>query len=213
MRKDCDSEVCSPFRHIPCFSLVPDKNPWLVQARVNRGVLSMKLDTGSMADVIDLPGLQTLCYQREDLSPSFTVLVTFSKHRLHPIGILHTTLTANGCTIPVDIEVLESCPRAIMGISTARRLGLVPGSTKVDKMSLDFPDAVSKFISLYSTPVGLEIDHAVRPHADRPRTVPLSLRPKVEAELQQMIRDGIIEKRVASTPWVSPMLVRVKLDG
>ena len=55
-----------------------------------------------------------------------------------------------------------------MGISTARRLGLVPGSTKVDKMSLDFPDAVSKFISLYSTPVGLEIDHAVRPHADRP---------------------------------------------
>jgi len=59
----------------------------------------------------------------------------------------------------------------------------------------------------------LHIDPEVRPVAQNPRRVPYGLRDKVEAEILNLQKQGIIEPVEGPTPWVSPLVIVPKPSG
>ena len=61
--------------------------------------------------------------------------------------------------------------------------------------------------------VKVHIDEHVPPVAKSPRRIPFHMRQKVSEALDQLGRDGIIEKVVDATPWVSPLVVIPTKDG
>ena len=58
--------------------------------------------------------------------------------------------------------------------------------------------------------VDLHVDHTVTPVAQCHRRIPFSVRPKLEAELEKLIGDDIIEKVEEPTSWVSPVVITPK---
>ena len=60
----------------------------------------------------------------------------------------------------------------------------------------------------------MHIDKRVPPVAQTTRRTPFHLRGKVEKEIQQLLRDDIIEEVTnESTPWVSPIVTPPKKNG
>ena len=58
--------------------------------------------------------------------------------------------------------------------------------------------------------VDLHVDPAVTPVAQPHRRVPFSVRPKLEAELEKLLEDDVIEKVEEPISWVSPVVITPK---
>lgn len=58
--------------------------------------------------------------------------------------------------------------------------------------------------------VDLHVDRTVTPVPQPHRRIPFSIRPKLEAELERLIRDDVIEKVEEPTSWVSPVVITPK---
>jgi len=95
------------------------------------------------------------------------------------------------------------------------RIGL-PGHT-CNKAS----NTVTEFISCHSQSlegvgklqnyeVQLHINPEIQPVAQNARQVPYGLRDKVANELQNLLKQGIIEPAEGPTPWVSPLVIVTK---
>ena len=61
--------------------------------------------------------------------------------------------------------------------------------------------------------IHLEIDEAVTPVAQPARRIPNSLKQVVNAKLEEMRKQGIIEKVEGATPWLSPLVIIPKKCG
>ena len=56
-----------------------------------------------------------------------------------------------------------------------------------------------------NTQVKLEIYETVPPVAQHPQKIPHSIKAKVNAKLQELRAESIIEKVQVATPWLSPL--------
>ena len=61
--------------------------------------------------------------------------------------------------------------------------------------------------------IHLEIDEAVIPVAQPARRIPHSMKQVVNTRLEEMRKQGIIEKDEGATPWLSPLVVILKKFG
>ena len=59
----------------------------------------------------------------------------------------------------------------------------------------------------------IHIDPKVTPVAQKVRRIPYSLRTKVEAKIDELLREDIIERVEGPTPWVSPVVIVPKQSG
>ena len=75
-----------------------------------------------------------------------------------------------------------------------------------------FDNTPSSFRAL-DAGVKLHIDEAVTPVAQPVRRIPFHIRKKVSDELDNLERQGIIEKVKGATPWVSPLVIIPKKNG
>lgn len=62
-------------------------------------------------------------------------------------------------------------------------------------------------------PYHIEVDPAVTPVVNPPRTIPAALRDRVKTELEDMEKRGVIRKVEEPTDWVSSMAIVEKPDG
>ena len=61
--------------------------------------------------------------------------------------------------------------------------------------------------------VSLEIDPSVTPVRSPPRRIPLHLRDKVKAEIDNLCSNDILEPVTEATEWASPLLTTLKPNG
>ena len=54
--------------------------------------------------------------------------------------------------------------------------------------------------------VKLHVDENVKPHVAPPRRVPLSVQPRLKAELERLEKEGVIKKVEEPTDWCSSLV-------
>ena len=69
-----------------------------------------------------------------------------------------------------------------------------------------------QYESVFSEGVGVEVEKGCQPNFHKTRQVPYALRPKVEAELTRLEKDGILSK-VEYSEWATPTVTVVKRNG
>ena len=134
-------------------------------------------------------------------------------------GYFKASLKHRGSVVNTRIYLIDDLIRPLLGRSVLEDLKVIKflanvesGHSGQDWMKL-YPDA---FQGLGEMPGEYTI--ALQPNAvpfsiSVPRRVPLPLLPKVKAELERMVKDGIIEEVVEPTPWTAPLVVVPKANS
>ena len=91
---------------------------------------------------------------------------------------------------------------------------------QVDHTPLAYEQLVQQYPNLFKgigklkkIEVKLHIDQTVSLVAQPARRIPFHMRKRVAAELDNLERQGIIEKVDGPTPWISPLVIIPKKSG
>ena len=105
----------------------------------------------------------------------------------------------------------------MIGFQTAEDLGLVKVANTVQSeetvtsnLLKDYGDLFHGIGKMKGVKVDLHVDPAITPVAQAHRRIPFSVRPKLEAELEKLEADDIIERVEKPTSWVSPVVITPK---
>ena len=106
-------------------------------------------------------------------------------------------------------------------LNTALELGVLHighgrlevNSLTVEQMTSRFPELFKGIGKLKNYQAKLHVNPEVRPVAQTVRRIPFGLRDKVEAEIQSLLQQDIIEPVQGPTSWVSPVVVVPKGTG
>ena len=105
----------------------------------------------------------------------------------------------------------------LIGFQTAEDLGLVKVANTVQSEETISSNLLKEYADLFrgigkmkGVKVDLHVDPAITPVAQAHRRIPFSVRPKLEAELEKLDADDIIERIEKPTSWVSPVVITPK---
>ena len=96
-------------------------------------------------------------------------------------------------------------------------MNLVQRLDAINNNYTDFLDSYSDVFEglgcISNTDYHIKVDKTCQPVVHMPRRVPVTLRPKIQAELNQMEELDVIEKVEEATDWVNSMVTIVKPNG
>ncbi|XP_061170050.1 uncharacterized protein K02A2.6-like [Saccostrea echinata] len=176
--------------------------------KVNGTYCDFLLDTGASVNILDEATYLKLGQPRLETNGS----------KLMPYGGNAPLDVIGSCLLDVQWKnimqqhkfyVVRGSNGALLGYSTCRSLELVHIVNQLSHADVTrkHQDVFKGIGKLVNKTVHIHTDTSVKPVAQRSRRIPFHLRPKVEAELQKLLDDDIIERvENEPTPWVSPIV-------
>ena len=144
---------------------------------------------------------------------------TYTGERYPIMGSVTLPIWRNGKEDELSFNITQHDFIPLLSLKTCVKLGLLTinhGDTPVNKVN------ANELLSEYSDVFGglgelpgeyhIVTDDTVKPAIHPPRRVPVPLREKVQAKLDEMVQRNIITPVKKPTTWVSSMLVVVKPD-
>lgn len=87
------------------------------------------------------------------------------------------------------------------------------GSSEIEALCQEFLTIFDDTLGTYKgTTVSFSLDPHIQPRRLKPRRVPFALHSKVDAELDKLFAQGILEP-VDYVPWVTPIVIAMKANG
>ena len=183
------------------------------------------VDSGSTVNIMDHQTFKSF-NGKLTLHPTKTKIFPYgSPSPLEVIGECYPSLVCGlkKTIVPVVVTQLESSG-CILSSRTSSDLGLIQMNHNVNFIRDGIPPDVSQSLEKYpniTEGVGklanyqleLELDEAVPPVYQKPRTIPFHLRSLVEKEIEQLIKSDIIEPVHHSTTWSSPVVIAYRRNG
>ena len=194
-----------------------------VTVKINNVETEMIVYTGASTDILDENTFRQINRDNDIvLQPTTKRLFAYgSTSQLPTLGQFNGKISFEDNRQSVPIHVLQGSHGSLLSYKTATALGILNVQVRhvrdhaqvQDKLSAKFPNLFQGIGQLKDVEVKLHIDHTVTPVAQQPRRIPFHVRKKVEAELINLERKGIIERVDGPTPWVSPLVVTPKKNG
>ena len=180
---------------------------WYTDIQVGGHKIRFKLDSGSEANIIPRRIYEQV--NATQLTSTRCRLVTYSGQRLIPEG--ETTVTINGHKLCFQV-VAEGSP--ILGIDACVTLNLITRvdtictieATEAEKLVKHYNDIFHGLGHIKSNAI-IHVDPNVTPTIDPPRRIPHAVIDEVRAELDKMLKMGVIKKQDEPTPWVSSITI------
>ncbi|XP_042142891.1 uncharacterized protein K02A2.6-like [Ixodes scapularis] len=195
---------------------IEKERDWIVKAQLAEQVVSLKVDTGSQANLLPLSVYKRL-HPKPFLRPSHAVLRSYSGNIIKHCGVTTQEVTINQHHCRVDFFIVKRS-QAILGLQASELLGLV--SRTVNSVSTGSAVPVTQeFAHLFQGTGCVKRRYRMVLHDDAvpvvqpARRVPLALREPLREELQRMEKATIIRKVDEPTDWVSPLVIVKKKDG
>ena len=198
-----------------------------VTPKVEGTLLRMELDTGSAVSVI-LYQLYRAKFSHIKLQRSQITLRTYTGEKLYPKGKINCRVSIDGQTRQLDIQVIDSPGPALFGRDWLSVIKLDLGEIKALKVNQATDNEtqgkvnhlLKKYKSMFDDDLGtlkghqadLKLKENCQTRYCKARQVPYALRPKVEAELTRLEKEGILNK-VEHSEWATPIVPVVKRNG
>ncbi|MCG7866506.1 MAG: hypothetical protein JAY74_09055 [Candidatus Thiodiazotropha taylori] len=185
-----------------------------VTAQLGNNDVKFLVDTGASVNILNNEVYKQMPKQPTLSKPCPLIYAYGSSTPLNVLGYFRTQVTFKSKTVGADFYVVQSKGRqnshCLLGATTAQALDMIHFA--FTSLSPSIPD---QFQSLFDGKMGkidgvqvkLHIDQSVQPVSQRHRRIPFHVRKDVEAELQRLEDQGVIEPVSGPTPWVSPVVV------
>ncbi|XP_015284843.1 PREDICTED: uncharacterized protein K02A2.6-like [Gekko japonicus] len=156
---------------------------------------------------------------RRRLKPADTQVSDFQGKRIPLAGRDTFAVEYKGKCAQLSLLVAEGNRVNLLGLDWFEPLSIgITGVNKVEPtkwavLYSEFADVFGGGLGRYKgPPVSFELDPAVTPVRLKYRKVPIPLKPKIEAELDKLIEQGVLEP-VPFSKWETPIVTPVKPDG
>lgn len=192
---------------------------------VNGKPLELKIDTGAKCNVISTETYQTLRHDEKIQEKSKTTLVAYGGTVIQTQGtVMMQCWTSKQKSHMLEFHVVDKNVKSLLGLPDCLKMDLISLKEEVHGIDLNknpslpqetfteyadlFDDKLGTLPVTYSMKINPDITPVVRP----PRRIPVAMRDKVEAELKNMTKLGVITPISEPTQWVSSMVATHKKD-
>ena len=192
--------------------------------------MTFLVDTGAPINVIDEQAWCALASKPHLDTCNGNFYGVGSDKPIELLGQFTSTLHFRGSSVKTGFIVVRGSSRSLLSFSAASQLGIVkicselssdesprkPKAASKSRMTLEelkatFPSAFSsKLGCVKGHVVKLELDPSVQPVKQRLRPIAIHLREAVSKELDDQVRDGVLERVTdpsEPTPWISNLVV------
>lgn len=208
---------CEPINNIRCL----DEKPILVEVRAGGVALTMEVDSGSAVSALPMSVWRMYFSQNSALGESHKTLRTYDGSLLSPVGVCELPVTYNDVTQNIIFYVVENARISLLGRDFLAKFNLafVPLNFCSENKQTD-ESVLEKYECLFSGKLGtfnkyklsLHLKEGVTPKFFKARSVPFAIKDKVEAELDRLVRAGII-KPVTYSNYASPIVAVLKKNN
>ena len=223
---ECTSEMYAYVNSIEKFN---------VTVSVEKQPIRLLIDSGAGINVMNINTFNSINRKLKDnnkisLRKTKTKLLTYgeSTPSLRSLGVATVLLETKQKFLTTEFHVVNTQHRNLLSGASALKLNLislpvnnVTASDRAEQSSLRTGQRIEPLIdkykeSLFSGKIGklrdykvkLHINENVAPVAQRERRIPFALREKVQKEIEQLEKLGIIEDVTGKpTPWLSQLVV------
>ena len=198
--------------------------PFITTVEVDGSDLDMEVDTGASLSLIseDTYSSHWSAGAAPVLTPSSISVRTYSGEELKVLGSLMVDVRYKEQKCHLPLVVIQGHGPNLLGRDWLNKLRLdwrelhLLRSTPTTSLDQVLKRHAAIFKDELGTITGvtakIQVNPAVQPCFYKPRPVPYALRNRVEAELERLEREGIIEP-VSSSEWAAPIVPVLKRDG
>ena len=181
---------------------------WRETLTIGEKKISFKLDTGADVSVISTDTFENLNPKPSLRKTNATLQSPGGK--LSCLGTFQAEVKTNKSkTGNIEIYVLEGKSDNLLSRDAATYFDFVKRIDEVDESVYS-----TNVGSLKCTPIKIALKDDAQPYSQHTaRRIPIPLLPKVEAELQRMEKDGVIERITEPTDWCAPIVPVMKPNG
>lgn len=215
--EDDDSNYLSMFY----FRTNAESQPIRAEVSLDGVVIEMEIDSGSPISAIS-DQLYQKHFLKYPLEETKTNLVGYNGNVMKIKGIFRVKVSFRDLSAPLDIFVIDSGGPPLLGRNWmfAFNLGIkecnhlsTSGSQELSRMLEKYNDVFKKELGKFNkSEVKLKLKSKVEPKFCKPRPVPLAIKPKVEEEIDKLLRLGVLEQ-VDYSSWGTPIVPILKKNG
>ncbi|CAB4030147.1 uncharacterized protein K02A2.6-like, partial [Paramuricea clavata] len=195
--------------------------PYREKMTVNGIDINMEIDTGASFSVINEKTLQEISRGKGNLVLKQTEisLRTYTGEKISPKGITEVVVEYNNQVSRLPLLVLKGNGPNLIGRNWLENICLNWTSIKrLAKPNLE--EVLNKYDDLFTDELGklngvtakIYVDPSTKPIFCKARSVPYTMKPKIEKELERLERQETIET-VQYSDWATPVVPIMKLDG
>lgn len=182
-----------------------DEAAWKVNLRICGKTVTFKIDSGADTSVMGKSTYRTLQYLPK-LKSANTALFG-PGGRIDCLGVFTAETNFKDQNFVFPIHVIEGTSN-LLGRSAAHKFGLIK---KIDNVESSL---FGSFGLVKCEPVRITLKDGAKPYClTTARRIAFPLMAKVEAELNRLEKEGIIEKVERPTDWCAPMVPVLKKNG
>ena len=197
----------------------PPKQPY-AHVFVDGNPIRFIVDSGATVNIVDDVTLSAMRPTPTLRAARSKIYAYGSQSPMNIRGTFHAMFESKQKVTDGEIYVVSGRSGSLLSFKTASELGLIKlninaveqrtDNITVEQLGKEFPGLFKGIGKLKNHQVKLHIDPTVKPVAQQHRRVPFHLQKMVEAEIQIMLDEDIIEKADGPTPWMSPIVTPIK---
>jgi hypothetical protein len=197
-------------------------SPYTCTLNINGIDTVMEIDTGSAVTLVNEETFGKVCEGKKQLfisTDQIPLLKTYSGSVIKPLGRITVDVFRGNQTHKVPLLIVPGNGPNLLGrdwLSTVQLDWMNIFHTRIsqeDEIINKYPDLFkSELGMLKDMKVRLHLDDSVPPRVMKARTVPYSLREKVDTELERLQKEGVIQP-VEFSDWASPIVPVLKPTG
>lgn len=180
----------------------------------------MEVDSGSEYSIISESTFNSLFVSKPKLHRNLVRLQDFQKREIVLLGSCEVTVSFKGHKAKLWLLVAKGKRTSLFGYSWFKPLGIeivgihsINNFNSIEALVQEFEEVFQSDLGLCSShPINLHVDPTVTPIRMKPRRVPYALKPKIDEELDRLIRQGVLEP-IANPKWSTPIVPVPKPDG
>lgn len=183
---------------------------WVEIIKCNGKIISLKIDTGSMINVISIAEYVNLGFSIDNLMPFTKRVQSFTGERLPIAGTNQLTFIFNGKEYCLSFVVANINCQNVLGLEGCISLGLI---NQINAINIDKYSDLFKGLGRLPGKYKIILNKNVQPVICPTRKIPLGLKDKLLHELRRMEGLGVVRKVTHPTDWVNAIVLVAKKDG
>ena len=184
-------------------------------------VFKASIDSQASVNIMDKASFDTLSSKtgapKSSLrKPKSQVFGYDAQTPLPILGEIKAKVYVGNAQTTTTVSVVDGNAGNLLSFTTSSELGLIKITNSMNIVSLPtrtgdllagYDDLFSGIGKAKNEQIKLHIDNSVQPKIQKHRRIPFHVRKDVDAAIDQLLNEDIIERATGPTPWISPIVI------